>query len=275
MKKILIILILLFTFTGGYALATSVNGQFEGNPIIKLFSGGKELTVSDVPAINYNNRTMVPIYLLNQLGIETKWNKDTYSVDIKMPEPTPIVKIVHELTQAQLDEIAKSVYEVFGSIADTTKAHQGSGFIINGIMITNAHVAGDSAFTLVQIDGTWQKISNYSFVNKITDVMGFPVSGGTSLPYSTVIPEIGEKVYAIGYPDGKLTITDGTVTSIDTVEGIANINSTAHTIRGGSGGILINGEGKVIGVTSSIVEGTNINHAILVKYVEEELNKIK
>jgi S1-C subfamily serine protease len=271
MKKILISLVLLFTFTGGYALATTVNGSFEGNPIIKLFSGGKELTVSDVPAINYKNRTMVPIYLLNQLGIETKWDPANYSVTIKLPE---IIKIVHPaLTTDQLKKISESVYEVFGSTADPTKASQGSGFIINGYMITNEHVAGSSAYTQVQIDGQWQKVSNYAFINKTADVMGFKVSGGTSLPYSTVLPQKDDVVYAIGYPAGELTITEGKVMGVNDYVIVHN----AKTVGGSSGGILIDGKGEIIGITNagSFQNGFYSDQAIPMRYVQQELDKIK
>jgi hypothetical protein len=69
------------------ANASSLHGDFEGSPIVKLTSNGHEMKIDDVPAINYNGRTMVPIYLLNQIGAETKWNESTYSVNVKLPEP--------------------------------------------------------------------------------------------------------------------------------------------------------------------------------------------
>ena len=54
---------------------------------------GVPTEVSDVPAINMDGRTMIPIYLLQQAGIEYTWDNDTRTVDIKKveatPEPTP------------------------------------------------------------------------------------------------------------------------------------------------------------------------------------------
>ncbi len=270
-RKILIIILLLSMFSGGYVVAETVNGSFEGNPIIKLFSNGKELAVSDVPAINYKNRTMVPIYLLNQIGVKTVWNPVTQSVSITLPDT---VKIVHPaLTSDQLNKIAESVYEVFGSTADPAKANQGSGFIINGMLITNAHVAADSAYTQVQIDGKWQKISNYAFVNKTTDVMGIPVTGGTSLPYSTVLPQKDDVVYAIGYPGGKLAITEGKV-------GAVNDYVIVHTAKiegGSSGGVLLNDKGEIIGVNFAGLyqNGNYLDDAVPMIYVQKELDKLK
>ncbi|MGQ7883943.1 stalk domain-containing protein [Paenibacillus sp. WC2504] len=52
-------------------------------------TSGSELKVEDVPAINYNGRTMVPIYMLRQLGAEVAWDDSTYSVNVSLKnDPT-------------------------------------------------------------------------------------------------------------------------------------------------------------------------------------------
>ncbi|PZD96672.1 hypothetical protein DNH61_05570 [Paenibacillus sambharensis] len=45
--------------------------QFDGLSIMKIVWGGKEIkqTTADVPPVIINNRTMVPIYLFNQVGL--------------------------------------------------------------------------------------------------------------------------------------------------------------------------------------------------------------
>lgn len=85
MRKKLFAMISLCFLTTSFAQAASLHGDFEGNPIVAVKSGGKELNVEDVPAINYRNRTMVPIYLLKQLGADVAWNSDTYSVNVSLP----------------------------------------------------------------------------------------------------------------------------------------------------------------------------------------------
>ncbi|WP_052487486.1 stalk domain-containing protein [Gordoniibacillus kamchatkensis] len=84
MKKFALI-VLLFSLTFGVAGAASVNGDFEGNPIVKVQTAGKELKVEDVPATIYKGRTVVPVYLLRQLGADVAWNQDTYTVNVTMP----------------------------------------------------------------------------------------------------------------------------------------------------------------------------------------------
>ncbi|MCI3926233.1 copper amine oxidase N-terminal domain-containing protein [Paenibacillus sp. TRM 82003] len=68
----------------GVAGAASLHGAFEGNPIVAVQSEGVALTVEDVPAINYKGRTMVPIYMLRQLGAEVKWDGANETVDVSL-----------------------------------------------------------------------------------------------------------------------------------------------------------------------------------------------
>lgn len=83
-KRILIPALLLVSVTTAHA--AGVNGDYEGHPIVKVLSKGKELPPQDVPAINYNDRTLVPLSLLRNLGAEVQWNASTYSVDVRLPE---------------------------------------------------------------------------------------------------------------------------------------------------------------------------------------------
>lgn len=82
-KKIFAVVVVSMLFSGVVA-AVGLHGAFEGNPIVKVTSNGNELIVSDVPAINYNGRTMIPIYMLKQLGANVEWNQKKQSVNITM-----------------------------------------------------------------------------------------------------------------------------------------------------------------------------------------------
>lgn len=76
------------------ANAASINGNFEGNPIILMKSNGNTLAVEDVPAILYNGRTMVPVGMLRDLGVTVEWDQKTQSVDVAVNasknEPVPV-----------------------------------------------------------------------------------------------------------------------------------------------------------------------------------------
>jgi len=85
MKKIVVSVVVVFLLFGSVVYAAANHGKFEGYNIVKMKSDGKELAVEDTPAINFKGRTMVPIYMLRQLGVEVTWNADEYSVDVKIP----------------------------------------------------------------------------------------------------------------------------------------------------------------------------------------------
>jgi hypothetical protein len=52
MKKI-ISFFLVFLCLSSIVSASSINGDFEGNPIVNVSSNGQALKTEDVPAINY------------------------------------------------------------------------------------------------------------------------------------------------------------------------------------------------------------------------------
>lgn len=86
MKKIGLV-IMMIVLMATVANAASINGEFEGNPIIKMKSNGKTLAVEDVPAILYNGRTMVPIGMLRELGVGVVWDQKTQIVEVTINQP--------------------------------------------------------------------------------------------------------------------------------------------------------------------------------------------
>jgi hypothetical protein len=84
MKKFLLITIFFLLFAGVVS-ASSVNGDYKGNPIVKITSNGKPLELDEVPPLIYDGHTVVPISLLRQLGISVIWNPETYGVDVSIP----------------------------------------------------------------------------------------------------------------------------------------------------------------------------------------------
>lgn len=84
MKKLALSL-LFFALPIGIAGAASVNGEYEGNPIVNVQSNGQSLKAEEVPAVIYNGRTVVPIAMLRQLGAAVTWDAKTYSVNVTLP----------------------------------------------------------------------------------------------------------------------------------------------------------------------------------------------
>lgn len=83
-KKVLALATSLMIFSGVVS-ASSINGDYKGNPIVKVTSSGKQLESGEVPAMIYEGNTVVPISLLKQLGASVTWDGDNYTVDVKLP----------------------------------------------------------------------------------------------------------------------------------------------------------------------------------------------
>lgn len=85
MKKFILSLLVL-SVPIGVAGAATLNGDFEGNPIVQVTSDGQSLKVDELPAMIYKDHTVVPLSMLRQLGVLVTWNPTTYSVNVTMPQ---------------------------------------------------------------------------------------------------------------------------------------------------------------------------------------------
>ncbi|MCY9592628.1 hypothetical protein PC41400_23830 [Paenibacillus chitinolyticus] len=96
MKKKIIMLVAAFSVFAGVVSASSINGVYKGNAIVKVTVNGNEVK-SEVPGINLDGTTMLPVRAVSEaLGAEVKWDQNTYTAEI---EASPTFK--------SLDEIAR------------------------------------------------------------------------------------------------------------------------------------------------------------------------
>lgn len=195
------------------------------------------------------------------------------------------------LTPKEIGKLQNSVGVVLTYDDSGNPIAQGSGFVIrDNLFITNHHVVDGAKKITIKLDGVTYDASNwYYFDNKDADLWGVLLStsydaqgrptGSSpaySLDYDTAIPQIGEKVYAIGSPVGlENSLSEGIVSSIRTDNGMTLIQHTADIDHGSSGGVLLNEFGDAIGVTSSGVEGSNLEFAIPMKYVQKEVDIVE
>ena len=183
--------------------------------------------------------------------------------------------------------ISEDAYE--RSLKLTGALGSGSGFVIKRegkfYVVTNAHVvesASDDPGSIYVYSYTRKKyemklVGGDSFYD--VAVLEFVDQPGAELDYmdfSQEMPEIAEKVFAIGNPLGEYpyTVTDGIVSAMNRVRGgttgkFGYIQSTATVIWGNSGGPLINEAGEVVGINSQIgfAQGPDGN-----TYLQQQLN---
>jgi hypothetical protein len=83
MKRKIILIVIASFMIMGVVSAASLWGTYKGNQIIRLSVDGVPVKVSDAPAIMMNGRTMIPIYLLQEAGVNYSWDSKNQTVDIK------------------------------------------------------------------------------------------------------------------------------------------------------------------------------------------------
>jgi serine protease Do len=170
---------------------------------------------------------------------------------------------------ARWDDVSTAVIriETTGGLYDvsemdiTAVAGSGSGFFIDssGLAVTNNHVVGGAATVEVYVEGeSTPRNAIVVAASECSDLAVIRVDGG-SVPYlgwADVPATPPDEVYAVGFPlgDPEVTVTDGVISkarsngsspfsSVD-----FEIEHTAFTNPGSSGGPLVTSAGRVVGV---------------------------
>lgn len=143
-----------------------------------------------------------------------------------------------------------------------TAQGSGSGFYIDrqGYLLTNFHVVSGAKFVKVKMLNGDRMVAEVVKVNERDDVAllkSLPVE----LDPLAVRPDtmdVGEEVFAIGTPLGVLdsTMTRGVLSADRVTQGVRVLQSDAAVTFGSSGGPLLDGEGRVIGITKGGMRGT-------------------
>lgn len=169
---------------------------------------------------------------------------------------------------------------------------QGTGVIFDtrGYFVTNAHVIEGTDSVEITLSNGRKYPAFLIGMDERTDlaVLKFSASGLTAAPFaSDATLSVGDTAYAIGNPLGSQfqgSMTDGIISGIDrnvTVGGyeMSLIQTSAAINTGSSGGALVDGAGRVVGITNmkmmswySTVEG--LGFAIPASTVEKVVNSL-
>ncbi len=149
-------------------------------------------------------------------------------------------------------------YDVTGS-----SVGEGSGvFVTNdGKILTNAHVIKDAYSAEVKSSiGTFNKVV-ILYKDESKDLALIQVITSNSVPPEFAFDselKAGQRVIAIGNPLGlEKTVSDGLISGIRRLEnGVELIQTSVPISPGSSGGVLLNEDGLLIGITTSTLRRT-------------------
>jgi len=230
-----------------------------GQSVYKLYRAGV-LTGSDSAGTYFPGRTL------------TRAEAATIIMRVVDANARVSLSLAAELTAEQIyKQASPAVFfvEVLDSSGDVVKT--GSGFFISasGLAVTNYHVVvGGSSMRITTDDGRVLSVSGIYDFDRPTDAALVQVSG-RGFPYLELADSskllTGATVYALGSPLGlQASFSRGIVSqSIREIEGMKFIQLDAAISSGSSGGALLDSTGRVVGVTSATMMGSqNINLAV-------------
>ena len=182
--------------------------------------------------------------------------------------PVPDTKV--ELSASQIyKKVNPSV--VFILLSQSGGFASGSGFFVdnNGTMVTNYHVIKDATKGVIQLyDGSQATVDKVLGYDEELDIAILSTTAHNTTPIikATLQAQIGDTVYAIGYPKAfnlgvsSSTFTSGMVSMFRSIDGYSYIQATVDITNGNSGGVLINKYGEVIGITTAGINFSNIDY---------------
>ncbi len=168
---------------------------------------------------------------------------------------------------ALFQRVSPSVFLVEALRSDGKVLSQGSGVVVarEGV-VTNRHVVEEATGIRVRHGKkTW--VATIAYLDPEHDLCQLRVLGLPAPPVPirrSSSLQIGERVYAIGAPEGlELTLSEGLISSLRPYEKVMLIQTTAPVSSGSSGGGLFDPQGRLIGITTfGVKEGQNLNFAL-------------
>ena len=158
----------------------------------------------------------------------------------------------------------------------------GTGFFVGkDRIVTNIHVVSQPGLyfaKLIDSEEVWRIEGATAFDIK-NDLVILKISGeGTPLPLgNSDRVQIGESVYAVGFPATNYKVTEGTIHSIQ--KNNKWLRMTVDVSHGNSGGPILNSEGEVIGAATAVYDSysyaipTNTLKALLTETQTETLQQ--
>ena len=160
-----------------------------------------------------------------------------------------------------------------------TQDSSGSGAILkdDGTFVTCFHVIANADYIFVKSeDGAIYYVNGYRYLNPKTDVAILTLDTKRKFVPFALNPsgnlQIGEKIYAISNPQTlQFVLSDGIINQFTK----NYIQFSAPVSQGSSGGALMNTQGKLLGIITSLLdpaEAQNINFALPNSFYADKIN---
>lgn len=150
----------------------------------------------------------------------------------------------------------------------------GSGVLLvqQQVLVTNAHVVNGPGRIRVRVGAESYATSEVELLYVDSDadlavlkLSKIPPASPSVRLHSGMLPDVGERVFAIGNPQGlERTFSEGVISGLRSLPKIGVVvQHTAPISPGSSGGALFDARGELIGLTVAYLEGgQNLNFAI-------------
>lgn len=252
------------------------NGNVDVNGTAGVYSVNEDqiTIVADGYANKYTFEylgTMLLLYDANGTGIAFDSKGEDKSIDLDSQGQ----QIAGE-KKLDLNEISNSVMMLYCYSGNNLES-QGSGFIAfdSDTLVTNYHVIeGTDDVIAIAEDGSEYEVTSIRNYDIERDIAILIIKDGTECEPLTLGDsdriKKGEEIYTIGSPEGLInSVSSGLLSGTTLIDDKEYIQISAPISEGSSGGICVNAEGNVIGITSAgINEAQNLNFIIPVNDVK-------
>lgn len=182
--------------------------------------------------------------------------------------PSRPIIAMRELSPVEIyQRHSQSVFKIEAGTDGSEDGSQGSAVAIgSNMVITNCHVTDGMKYYGILKDEKINTLIDFKS-NKEADLCIYktkervnPIAEFRS--YETL--QVGEKVYAIGSPNGfENTLSEGIVSALRLDGRVRTIQITAPIAPGSSGGALFDAQGRLIGIPTFVIGETgNLNFAV-------------
>ncbi len=200
----------------------------------------------------------------------------------------PTSSMYLEAAKKDAEQAEKELQEAIEQ-AQRKAGWSGSGFALaKGHIVTNYHVVENAKTILVKgIKGDFATEYRASVVatDKVNDIAIIKISddrfkgfGATPYKIKRAMSDVGESVWALGYPmvgvmGDEVKFTDGKISARTGIQGDMSVYQISVPIQpGNSGGPLFDNYGNIVGITSSglnreAFNSENVNYAIKTSYL--------